>query len=43
MYMGLLNGSVDKKSACNAGDAGDSDSIPRSGRSPRGGNGNPLQ
>ena len=32
--------------ACNAGDAGDAEdagSIPRSGRSPGGGNGNPLQ
>ena len=32
--------------ACNAGDAGDAGdagSIPRSGRSPGGGNGNPLQ
>ena len=43
MCMGLLNGSGDKESVCNAGDARDSDSIPRSGRSPRGGNGNPLQ
>ena len=43
MCTGLLNGSGDKESVCNAGDAGDSDSIPRSGRSPRGGNGNPLQ
>ena len=33
-------GSVGKKSACNAGDLG---SIPRSGRSPGEGNGNPLQ
>ena len=29
-----------KESACNAGDMG---SIPESGRSPKGGNGNPLQ
>ena len=35
-----LNG---KESAYNAGDAGDPDSIPASGRSPGGGNGNPLQ
>ena len=35
-----LNGSVSKESACDAGDAG---FIPRSGRSPRVGNGNPLQ
>ena len=33
-------GSDDKESACNAGDLG---SIPGSGRSPGGGNGNPLQ
>ena len=32
--------SVGKESACNAGDPG---SIPRSGRSPGEGNGNPLQ
>ena len=40
MYLtGFPDGSADKESACNAGDAG---SIPGSGRSPRGGNGNPL-
>ena len=33
-------GSNGKESACNAGDPG---SIPGSGRSPRDGNGNPLQ
>ena len=32
-----------KESACNAGDAGDTGSIPGSGRSPGGGHGNPLQ
>ena len=32
-----------KESSCNAGNAGDSGSIPGSGRSPGGGNGNPLQ
>ena len=32
-----------KKSACNAEDTGDAGSIPGSGRSPREGNGNPLQ
>ena len=32
-----------KESACNAGDEGDSDWIPESGRSPGEGNGNPLQ
>ena len=36
----LLGGAADKASACNAGDLG---SIPRSGRSPGEGNGNPLQ
>ena len=34
------SGSAVKKSACNIGDAG---SIPGVGRSPRGGNGNPIQ
>ena len=37
---GFPPSSVSKESACNAGDLG---SIPRSGRSPGGGNGNPLQ
>ena len=37
--MGFSGGSEGKASACNAGDPG---SIPRSGRSPGGGNGNPL-
>ena len=32
-----------KESACSAGDAGDVSLIPGSGRSPEGGNGNPLQ
>ena len=32
-----------KESACNSGDAGDVGSIPRLGRSPGGGLGNPLQ
>ena len=32
-----------KESACNAGDTGVICSIPGSGRSPGGGNGNPLQ
>ena len=40
---GFLAGSVGKDSACNAGDSGDLGSIPGSGRSPGGGNGNPLQ
>ena len=38
--MGFPSGSSNKESACNAGDAG---STPGSGRSPGGGNGNPLQ
>ena len=38
--MGFPGGSVGKESACNAGDLG---LIPVSGRSPREGNGNPLQ
>ena len=37
------NGSSSKESACIAGSAGDTDSIPESGRSPGVGNGNPLQ
>ena len=38
--MAFPNNSVGEESACNAGDPG---SIPRSGRSPGEGNGNPLQ
>ena len=38
--LGFPGGSNGKASACNAGDLG---SIPGSGRSPREGNGNPLQ
>ena len=38
--MGFPSGSADKESACNAGHLG---SIPRLGRSPGGGHGNPLQ
>ena len=38
--MGFPGGSEVQESTANAGDAG---SIPRSGRSPREGNGNPLQ
>ena len=38
--MGFPGGSVDKESACNAGDSG---LIPRSGRSPGEGIGYPLQ
>ena len=36
-------GSVVKNPPANAGNMGDMDSIPGSGRSPEGGNGNPLQ
>ena len=32
-----------KESVCNAGDARDAGSIPKLGRSPGGGNGNPVQ
>jgi len=38
--MGFPGGSDSKESACNAGDPS---SMPGSGRSPGGGNGNPLQ
>ena len=38
--MGCPRGSDSKESACSAGDL---DSIPELGRSPRGGHGNPLQ
>ena len=34
---------MEKKSVCNAGDTGDVGLIPRLGRSPGGGHGNPLQ
>ena len=40
LYRRLPYSSDDKESACNAGDLG---LIPRSGRSPGEGNGNPLQ
>ena len=39
---GLTGGSAVRESACNAGDTGDSGSIPGSRRCPGGGNGNPL-
>ena len=39
----FLGGSVVKNLPTNAGDATDAGSIPGSGRSPGGGNGNPLQ
>ena len=40
---GVQDGSVVKNLPANAGDPGDVGSIPRLGRSPRRGNGNPLQ
>ena len=43
MYLLLPRWLSGKESACSAGDAGDWGSIPGSGRSPGGGNGNPLQ
>ena len=48
MYMylsewGFPGGAVVKNPAANAGDARDLGSVPGSGRSPEGGNGNPLQ
>ena len=39
-HLGFPGGSDGKESACNVGDLG---SVPGSGRSPGGGNGNPLQ
>ena len=41
--MGFPDGSVIKNPFANAGDTGDTVSILGLGRSPRGGNGNPLQ
>jgi len=42
MYIsGFPDGASGKESTCNAGDKRDVDSIPGSGRSPGGGNGNP--
>ena len=40
--MFFLGGSVVKNLPVNEGDAGDTGSIPGSGRSPGGGNGNPF-
>ena len=42
MLRGFPNCSSSKRSSCNAGDTRDSGSIPGSGRSPGGGNSNPL-
>ena len=41
--LGIPSDSVGKEFSCSAGDTGDADSIPGSGRSPGAGNGNPLQ
>ena len=41
--MGFPGDSVVKNLPANAGDTGEVSSVPGSGRSPRGGNGNPLQ
>ena len=40
VFLGFPGGSDGKETACNAGDLG---SVPRLGRSPGGGHGNPLQ
>ena len=40
--MGFPSGSVRKESTCYAGKAGDIGSLPRLGRAPGGGHGNPL-
>ena len=39
----ISGGSDGKESICNAGDTGDAGSVPELGRTPRGGNGYPLQ
>ena len=43
IFPGFPGGSVGKEFPCSAGDTGEVDSIPESGRSPGGGHGNPLQ
>ena len=43
IYGAFSNGSVDKEATTNALDAGDASSILGLGRSPEGGNSNPLQ
>ena len=43
LLWGFPDGPVGKESACSAGDAGGAGSIPGLGRSPGGGNGDPLQ
>ena len=42
-HLGFPGGSVVKNSSANAGDTKDVSSMPRLGRHPGGGNGNPLQ
>ena len=42
-YTGFPGGSESKESTCSTGDTGDMGSVPGLGRSPGGGNGNPLQ
>ena len=42
-YISFPDDSVVKELTCNAGDTGDAGLIPGSGRSPRGGHGNPFQ
>ena len=42
-YRGFSGGAVVKNPPANAGDTGDTGSIPGSGKSPGEGNGNPLQ
>ena len=41
-FPGFPDGTVIKNPPANAGDSGDADSVPGLGRSPGGGNGNPL-
>ena len=41
--LGFPDVSAGKESTCSAGDTGDAGLIPGCGKSPRGGNGNPLQ
>ena len=43
LYLGFPDGSAGKETTCNAGDTGDAGSVPGLGRSPGGGNDNPLQ
>ena len=42
IYRASTSGLVDKESTCNAGDTGESGLIPGLGRSPGGGNSNPV-